>query len=67
MPVTISTCTCQSAFQDATYGKGKRVHNDIVGSKMRCTVCGTVKALAKPSKKEKQAEDDWILPQKGAQ
>lgn len=44
-------CRCVSKFQDARYGKGKRVHNLTGGSGKtarptkgyRCTVCGDVK------------------------
>lgn len=35
----IKKCTCESQFQDATYGKGNRLCN--VGNKGAiCTVCG---------------------------
>ena len=38
-------CSCESPFQDRTYGLGLRVHNR--GSKkVRCTVCGTAKATS---------------------
>lgn len=37
-------CTCESAYQDKTYGKGVRLHNVGGGSKTvataKCTVCG---------------------------
>lgn len=39
---SIQSCNCTSAYQDATYGQGKRVHNRTSGSKTgdwRCTVC----------------------------
>jgi hypothetical protein len=39
----IKPCDCKSVYQDARYGKGKRVHNPTT-NKMhkdwRCTVCG---------------------------
>lgn len=39
----IVQCTCQHAYQDATYGKGKRVANEMkTPGKSRCTVCGMV-------------------------
>lgn len=31
---------CESAFQDKKYGVKKRVHNETVDNKLRCTVCG---------------------------
>lgn len=41
MPVKIMRCTCENKFQDAKYGKGKRVHNlDADGKEACCTVCG---------------------------
>jgi hypothetical protein len=38
----IRVCTCVNAFQDATYGRGMRVHN-IGKGKVHCTVCSTEK------------------------
>ena len=36
----IKECTCVSEFQDAKYGKNKRVMNFCVKAKcFRCTVC----------------------------
>ena len=46
--MTIKSCTCYSPYQDAQYGKGKRVFNRTAGSTKagsstrsghRCTVC----------------------------
>jgi hypothetical protein len=39
------------AFQDATYGKGMRVHNPLKrkpkeGQRGRCSVCGTIRDIA---------------------
>jgi hypothetical protein len=46
--VAIKTCLCVNAYQDATYGKNKRVHNKggAIGkaASFTCTVCGSVKA-----------------------
>lgn len=36
-------CTCASAFQDARYGPGKRVHNEKANGAARCTVCAAEK------------------------
>jgi hypothetical protein len=36
----IKQCNCKSEFQDATYGKGNRVHNVKQNGKCVCTVCG---------------------------
>ncbi len=36
----IRSCSCQSAFQDAKYGNGQRVHNIGPKSGYNCTVCG---------------------------
>jgi hypothetical protein len=41
MPTIIQSCSCVNAFQDALYGKGKRVWN-TAGKKDEdavCTVC----------------------------
>lgn len=35
----ISRCVCNSAFQDARYGKGMRVHTEGKKGDLRCTVC----------------------------
>lgn len=40
-------CTCEHAWQDKRYGKGKRLHNALqkggsLTGKWRCTVCGRV-------------------------
>ena len=38
----IISCSCASSFQDAEYGKGRRVANQ--GERgFTCTVCGTLK------------------------
>ena len=41
--MAIRRCTCKHAYQDARYGKGKRVMNKInkdkVVQRYRCTVC----------------------------
>ena len=42
----IMKCDCEHEFQDKRYGKGKRVHNEMVpknGKTYRCTVCGKEK------------------------
>lgn len=31
--------TCTNSFQDATYGDGKRAHNEMANGSLRCTVC----------------------------
>ena len=42
--MAIKKCNCQSVYQDARYGKDKRVHNELAHNKgLRCTVCLTVK------------------------
>lgn len=42
----IRGCSCESAFQDASYGEGRRVTNNMVKDGKvvgwRCTVCGNV-------------------------
>lgn len=35
----IMKCTCNHEFQDATYGKGMRVHNVNTKGQAFCTVC----------------------------
>ncbi len=37
-------CNCVSEFQDKTYGKGIRAHNETAKG-LKCTVCGSVKAV----------------------
>lgn len=55
----IRGCKCSNSFQDAEYGKGKRVFN-LMGPKKdkgRCTVCSTVIVIfntATISKKEEK-------------
>lgn len=43
----LKPCKCDHPYQDAKYGKGKRLHNRVDKSanptKWRCTVCGDVK------------------------
>jgi hypothetical protein len=45
----IAPCSCESKFQDETYGKGQRVfawksaNAKDSSRKKTCTVCGTVK------------------------
>lgn len=34
----IADCVCEHAYQDAAYGKGKRVHNPTKDG-WKCTVC----------------------------
>ena len=45
----IVSCTCNSAFQDTTYGVGRRVFNrcpEVAKRRYaRCTVCGTEKEV----------------------
>ena len=38
-------CACEHPYQDATYGKGVRVHNRMTKTTgtYRCTVCSKVK------------------------
>ncbi len=36
-------CTCHNAYQNSTYGHGKRVHNVGPKSGATCTVCGSKK------------------------
>lgn len=50
--VKILTCACTSEYQDAKYGKYKRVHNltpksstSGVAQQARCTVCTNVKTV----------------------
>lgn len=41
MPVIEKICSCQSEFQDLTYGKNMRLFNTAKeGKEGRCTVCG---------------------------
>lgn len=42
----ILPCKCTNKFQDARYGKGRRVHTEAQGNKRNtktCTVCGASK------------------------
>ena len=40
----IRKCSCENAWQDMTYSKGKRAHT--MGQKQdTCTVCGSVKNM----------------------
>ena len=49
MPSIIKNCNCNHAFQDETYGKGRRVFN--IGGKSNefatCTVCEKRIAMSK--------------------
>lgn len=50
----IMQCSCQSEFQDATYGKSMRVFNEIGKDQKggyRCTVCGKESSASSPKKK----------------
>lgn len=41
MPTIVKQCSCSHSFQDKTYGKGNRLHNQSEdGKKAKCTVCG---------------------------
>jgi hypothetical protein len=42
----IQPCSCQNAFQDKRYGKGKRVFNQTTKG-TKCTVCEAQKGEAK--------------------
>jgi hypothetical protein len=45
MPI-VKSCSCSHEYQDKTYGRGNRVHNECGGKNskgLRCTVCGTKK------------------------
>ena len=45
MAAVVKPCTCQSEFQDKTYGKGMRVHSEKKeGREAKCTICGKVKS-----------------------
>ena len=35
----VQSCTCVHEFQDARYGRGMRVKNEMKGGKVRCTIC----------------------------
>lgn len=36
----VAPCTCESKFQDAEYGKGKRLFNlKQAGERATCTIC----------------------------
>ena len=37
--MAIQKCVCKHEFQDATYGKGMRVHTEAKDKSLRCTVC----------------------------
>lgn len=47
MPSIVKQCNCTgpgAEFQEKTYGKGMRLHNEkLVGKGSKCTVCGTIK------------------------
>ncbi len=50
MTTKVVKCTCVHPYQDAKYGKGKRIGNLSRGAqqkgsieKYRCTVCGTMR------------------------
>lgn len=38
--VAIMGCACMNKFQDKEYGPGKRVFNECLKDKWRCSVCG---------------------------
>lgn len=42
MPTVIKECNCKNEYQDTTYGKKQRVHNERTKS-YACTVCGNEK------------------------
>lgn len=52
--MAVFVCTCNHAFQDSVYGKGKRVFNEGKTA-YRCTVCKASKPLTGNEKKEKKA------------
>lgn len=46
----LAKCDCKNDWQDAQYGKGVRVHNEMAkgndaGRRGRCTVCGKERAV----------------------
>lgn len=42
MPVTVRTCFCDSPYQDARYGRKRRVMNPTdKEDTVRCTICDT--------------------------
>lgn len=47
MAVVIKQCNCTEGiaaqYQDRTYGKGLRVHNEMEKGGSTCTVCGSKK------------------------
>ncbi len=44
MPTIVKQCNCKSDFQDRTYGKNMRLHNEkLQGKGSVCTVCGSIK------------------------
>lgn len=51
MRTVLQPCTCHHAYQDATYGRGLRVHNLLsrggkdATAKARCTVCSNVRVV----------------------
>ncbi len=42
----IMECTCKHDYQDATYGKNKRVFNKMQSDTYRCTVCSATKGTS---------------------
>lgn len=44
----IMTCTCVHPFQDKEYGRGKRLFNEGIKDKWRCTVCGREIITSRP-------------------
>lgn len=40
MSTIILACRCLDAFQDARYGRGRRVHNRDMKGNAHCTKCG---------------------------
>lgn len=42
LAASVKQCDCAHDYQDAKYGKGKRVHNPSAKG-YKCTVCGKLK------------------------
>lgn len=48
----IKQCSCEHAFQDERYGKGKRVCTKMANGQYKCTVCSSTHGTSKTVKEK---------------
>ena len=55
MTMQLIKCTCSNAVQDAMYGQGNRLANEMRTGQLKCTVCGTIHGAKGSTQAEKIA------------